>query len=83
MGLLEIFTKKQATKDTAKARLQLVLEQDRFNVSDDVMEQLKNELLRVISRYVDIDQDDLEVRVSQTGGELPVINAHIPIKKRR
>ncbi|MDR0958075.1 MAG: cell division topological specificity factor MinE [Clostridiales bacterium] len=81
MGILEIFTKKPLSKDNAKARLKVVIEQDRLRISNDVLERLKNDILRVISNYVEIDTDDLDVRISQSGDDSPIIKANIPVKE--
>ncbi len=69
----------------AKERMKLVLVHDRSNLSPQALEQLKDELIEVISRYVNIDSEGTSVEIAQEGREQRLI-ADIPIKatpKRR
>lgn len=52
------------SKYAAKERLRLVLVQDRANMSPSTLEALKEDLIRVISEYMEIDQSGLEVSLS-------------------
>ncbi|NMB43723.1 MAG: cell division topological specificity factor MinE [Clostridiales bacterium] len=84
MGLFDFF-KKKTSKDIAKDRLKLVLVSDRAGVSPEMMEQMKNDIIKVITKYIEIEEDGLEIKVSQTESELhngnvPVLYANIPIK---
>lgn len=71
---------------TAKERLKLVLVHDRSDISPAVIEILKDEIINVISRHVDIDRDLVEISVTETNRESRLI-ADIPLinspKKRR
>ncbi len=62
----------------AKERLQLVLIHDRTDISPAVMEQLKNEIIAVISKHVDIDQTGVEINLTQTKRENRLV-ANIPL----
>jgi cell division topological specificity factor len=80
-----LFAKKTSSKDTAKARLQLVLVQDRLNCSSQLLEALKSDILKVISNYMEIDTEGLDIQLTQTGlndesGGQPMLLANIPIK---
>ncbi len=52
MGLMDLF-KRKSSGDIAKDRLKLVLVSDRANCSPDVMEMIKNDIIQVISKYMD------------------------------
>ena len=52
MGLLDLF-KKKGSSDVAKDRLKLLLVSDRANCSPEVMEMIKNDIIKVISKYMD------------------------------
>lgn len=72
------------TKDAAKERLHLVLMQDRANVSADFMELMKQEIIDVIKKYIDIDEKEIDVKLTNkpnsdgtTGA--PILYANIPI----
>lgn len=66
----------------AKERLRLVLVHDRASVSPYLMNRLKEDLIRVISNYMIIDETAMEVELEQNEREV-VLVASIPIKKIR
>ncbi len=67
------------SKDVAKERLRLVLVHDRATVSPEFLETIKEELIRVISDYMDIDQDALDVKLSEEDNSVALV-ANIPVK---
>lgn len=84
---LKNFQKKEkdsVSKDKAKERLQLVLMQDRASVSPDFFEMMKKEIIEVIKKYIEIDEEQLEVQLTrgfENGDETgPALYANIPIK---
>lgn len=84
MGFAEFF-KKKSSSNVAKDRLKLVLVSDRANCSPDIMEQIKNDIIHVISKYVEIDLEGLDIKIEQTesdgeNGSVPALFANIPIK---
>lgn len=88
MGLLDILNRKKSSSDFAKDRLKLLLVSDRANCSPDVMEQIKNDIIEVISRYMEIDATGLDIQITQTesdegNGTVPALYANIPIKDMR
>jgi cell division topological specificity factor len=70
---------KPKSKDQAKERLKLVLIHDRTDLTPDALEKMKNELLQVISRYVEIDPATVRIQMSQEGREQRLV-ADIPLK---
>ncbi len=88
MSILDFFYKRKVSSEYAKDRLKLLLVSDRANCSPDVMEQIKNDIIDVISRYMEIDTSGLEIQITQTqspDGEenVPALFANIPIKDIR
>ena len=73
-----------SSKDAAKERLHLVLMQDRANVSADFLELMKQEIIEVIKKYIDVDEREIDVRLTNkengdgTNGA-PALYANIPI----
>ncbi len=63
----------------AKERLKLVLIHDRTDLTPVALEKLKDELITVISRYVAIDPDSVNIEMSQEGREQRLI-ADIPLR---
>ena len=73
-----------SSRDTAKERLHLVLMQDRANVSADLLDLMRQEIIEVIKKYIDIDESALDVRLKNQANEdgtqgAPVLYANIPI----
>ena len=73
------------SKDAAKERLHLVLMQDRANVSADFLELMKQEIIEVIKKYIDVDEGAIDVRLTNKENEdgtngAPALYANIPIK---
>ena len=72
------------SKDTAKERLHLVLMQDRANVSADFLELMKQEIIDVIKKYIEVDENAIDVRLTNKTTEegengAPALYANIPI----
>ena len=74
-----LFGHKQSSAVQAKERLKLVLIHDRTDLAPGQMENLKNELLQVISRYIEINPDEVNISMMQEGREQRLV-ADIPIK---
>jgi len=69
-----------SSKTVAKERLRLVLVHDRSGVSPELLETLKIELIKVISNYMEIDEQSLEVSLDSSENQVALI-ANIPVKK--
>lgn len=70
---------KRQSADEAKERLKLVLIHDRTDLSQEELAIMKNELLAVISRHVEIDPDAVKISMRQEGREQK-LTADIPLK---
>ena len=76
--------KSKESSDTAKERLHLVLMQDRANVSADFLELMKQEIIEVIKKYIDVDEKSIDVRLTNKTNDdgtvgAPALYANIPI----
>jgi len=76
--------KETNSRDTAKERLHLVLMQDRANVSADFLDLMRQEIIEVIKKYVDIDESEIDVRMTNKQNDdgsngAPALYANIPI----
>jgi cell division topological specificity factor len=79
-SLIEWLTgQKPKSAGQAKDRLKLVLINDRTDLTPAEMETLKNELLAVISKYIPIDPNGVNISMSQEGREHRLL-ADIPLK---
>ncbi|WP_427338982.1 cell division topological specificity factor MinE [Caloranaerobacter sp. DY30410] len=89
MDLLRLFGKNEVnSKTVAKERLKLVLIHDRANVSPRFLEMIKGDIIRVISDYMDIDEEGLDIKLTRTRREsdnspIPALVANIPIIKMK
>ncbi len=79
-GWLEWLTgQKTKSAGQAKERLKLVLINDRTDLTPSELEELKNELLEVISRHIEIDPAAVTITMAQEGREQRLL-ADIPLK---
>jgi cell division topological specificity factor len=86
VDFLKIFGRESvASKDIAKERLRLILVHDRANVSPKFLEMIKSQLIDMISNYMEIDEDGLELKMTRIDKDknvtVPALVANIPIKK--
>ena len=77
-------TLEDKSKNTAKERLQLVLMQDRANVSADFLDMMRQEIIEVIKKYIDVDESQIDVKLTNKTNEdgtvgAPALYANIPI----
>ena len=79
------FRRKEDTgsKDTAVARLKETLLQDRFRVTPQYLELIRRDVLKVLSAYMDVVDEDADIRISQmeSNRNMPVLTAHIPLRQ--
>lgn len=74
----KLFGRGEQSSDVAKRRLQLVLVHDRANISPGLLAMIKDEIINVISRHVDIDRNGVQINFSQQGRESRLV-ADIPL----
>lgn len=77
-----IFGRSSNSAGAAKERLQFVLAHDRSDISPETLDILKDEIVKVISKHVEIDLDQVEVTVSRSG-TLHRLVANIPVLSTR
>jgi len=82
--VLRLKNKEDNSKDAAKERLHLVLIQDRASVSADFLEVMKQEIIEVIKKYIEIDEKSIDVRLTNNlnddgKGSSPALYANFPI----
>lgn len=87
MGLMDFFKKKNSG-EVAKDRIKLLLISDRANCSPDIMENIKADIIKVISKYMEIDTEGLDIQITQTesdasNGNVPALCANIPIREMK
>lgn len=83
MKLFNIFRKKSSS-EVAKDRLKILLISDRVNCSPEMMEMIKTDIAKVISKYMKIDAKSMEIQITKTSPKgrnmkNPSLYANIPI----
>jgi cell division topological specificity factor len=80
MGFIDrlLGRREPTSREIAKERLQLVLVHDRIKISPATLDKMKDELITVISRYVEIEADGVEVTFTQ-GKHQSRLVADIPV----
>lgn len=74
-------TKEENAKEVACNRLRVVLMQDRTNLTPELLQRMRRELVELLSKYVEMDKDALELNFDQEGDQMalmlsiPVIRA--------
>lgn len=78
------FKRKPKSKSVAKDRLKLVLISDRANCNTEILEMMRLDILKTISKYMDFDENELDLNIgsarSDSGNVVPALTANIPIK---
>lgn len=80
--LERIFRREPSSADQAKERLKLVLIHDRTDLPPGMLDNLKDELIVVISRHIEIDPNAVRIEMTQEGCEQRLI-ADIPLRSSR
>ena len=84
MGVFEFMSnrKKPRPGEVAKERLKVVLVHDRIKVNPEVLEQIKADLLKVISERLEVDEQHVELSMTRED-RWDKLQADVPIKRQR
>lgn len=72
----------EASKDTACNRLRVVLMQDRTNLNPQLLERMRSELIDLLSKYVEMDKEALELNFEQEGDQMALMLS-IPVLRAK
>ena len=75
-------TGRTGSAESAKERLHFVLLHDRINLSPDELEQMKTEILEVISRYVAVESDRVDFALQHRRRDNLIV-AEVPFSKQK
>ena len=79
------FFRRKSSCQIAKDRLKILLISDRVNCSPEIMELIKTDIAKVLSKYMKIDSENMEIQIntkgnkSGRGGKMSSLYANIPI----
>jgi cell division topological specificity factor len=68
------------SKDEAKQRLKFLLIHDQVDLSPAIMEEIKNEILKVLGRYVDIETNGIDFHLERGDGTISLVSS-VPVRK--
>lgn len=69
---------RESSAQTAKQRLQFVLVHDRINLPPERLKEMKEEILRVISKYVAVQGDEIDIALQQRDRNSSKLVAEVP-----
>ena len=76
----KLLRRQPASASTARERLQLVLAHDRSDLSTELLDQMRKEILEVVAKYVEIDMQEGAVSL-ETEDRMTALVANLPIKR--
>lgn len=79
-ALKSFFSGREKSGSVANRRLQMVLIHDRANVSPEVMEQMRDDIIKVISKYMVINKQDMELAFENDDNSVALV-ANIPVRR--
>ncbi len=77
---IQNFFRHRGSADTAKQRLGVVLMHDRLDISPQLMEAIKNDIIDVLSRYMEIDQGSIKVDFEKGKGYTALVS-NVQVKR--
>ena len=80
MIITNIWGKKMSSKEIAKERLQVILVYDRAKIEPKMIESLKEDLIKVVSKYLTFEPDNMRIELSQEDNK-SILRIDIPLKE--
>lgn len=82
MGFFRRTDAEETSKDAACNRLRVVLMQDRTNLNPQLLEKMRKELIELLSKYVEMDKEALELNFEQEGEQMALMLS-IPVLRAK
>ena len=80
LGMLRRFLGNGPSGQIAHKRMQFVLMHDRVDITPDMMEAVKNDIIAVLSRYIEIDNRSIKVNLEQ-GKDFMALISNVHVKR--
>ena len=78
--LRQLFQRRPKSAQVAAERLKIILAHERRGVSAPMMEQMKEEIIRVVSKFVDVDPRNIEVRLTDEA-DIEMLEVTVPFNR--
>lgn len=69
------------SRDRAKSRLKLIIAHDRACINPEMMAAMREEILDVVARYVEVDRDEMEFSITSNDQRFTALTASLPIRQ--
>ncbi len=73
-----LFRPRPRSADIATERLKIILHHERRNIDSPLLEQLKEEIIKVVRKFVEVDSDHIEINLKK-GDNVEVLDVTVPI----
>ena len=80
LAMLFPWTNNTTSRDNAKRRLKLIIAHDRAMINPELLKSMREEILEVVARYVEIDRDEMEFSLSNDN-RTTSLTANLPIRQ--
>lgn len=80
LGILRRIWGEGCSGQVARKRMQFVLMHDRIDITPDMMEALKNDMIKVLSRYMEIECGSVKVDLEQ-GKDFMALISNVQVKR--
>ncbi len=78
--LMRLLRQHESTSGTARRRLSMVLVMDRVGLAPRYMEEMRNDIIAVVSNYMMVDPDSMELQVRREGDAIMLVS-NIPVRR--
>lgn len=75
-----LFQRRPKSADIAAERLKIILAHERRGVSAPLMEQMKEEIIQVVSKFVEVDTQHIEVRLTDDA-DIEMLEVTVPFQR--
>ena len=79
-AIKQLFRPRPKSADVAAERLKIILAHERRGVNAPLMEQMKEEIIRVVSKFVEVDTQHIEVRLSDNSN-IEMLEVTVPFHR--
>lgn len=79
--ITDYFRPRPRSADIAAERLKIILAHERRGVSAPLIEQMKEEIIQVVSKFIDVDNRNIEVRLTQDS-DIEVLEVTVPFNRQ-